>query len=215
MAKPKTGTWNRGRTSPFRGEKLPPEPLTAEEVERLIRACSNHAPTGVRNRALIVVLWRGGLRIGEALALKPKDLDPKAGTIRILHGKGDKSRIIGLDAGAWAVLLRWLDRRAALKINGRRRVFCTLQGKPVQPQYVRELLRRLTGKAGVEKRVHAHGLRHTHASELRSEGHDIGIISKQLGHASVATTSRYLDHINPQAVVDAIQGREWSLDKKG
>ena len=73
MAKPKTGTWNRGRTSPFRGEKLPPEPLTAEEVERLIRACSNHAPTGVRNRALIVVLWRGGLRIGEALALEIVD----------------------------------------------------------------------------------------------------------------------------------------------
>jgi site-specific recombinase XerD len=214
MAKTKTGTWNRGKKSPYRGKRLPPEPLSAEEVESLIRACSNRAPTGVRNRALIVVLWRGGLRIGEALALKPKDLDPEAGTIRVLHGKGDKSRLVGLDAGAWSVLQRWLDKRKELKIDGRRRVFCTLQGKPLQPQYVRELLPRLARKVGLDKRVHPHGLRHTHACELRQEGLDLGIISKQLGHASVATTSRYLDHIHPQAVVDAIRSREWSLDKR-
>ena len=136
------------------------------------------------------------------------------GTVRVLHGKGDKARLMGLDEGAWAVLQRWLDKRGELKIDGRRRVFCTLQGKPLQPQYVRELLPRLARKASLDKRVHPHGLRHTHASELRQEGLDLGIISKQLGHASVATTSRYLDHINPQAVVDAIRSREWSLEKR-
>ncbi len=66
--------------------------------------CSKRAPTGIRNGALIALLYRGQLRIGEALALKPKDLDFDAGTVRVLHGKGDMARTIGLDDGALAVL---------------------------------------------------------------------------------------------------------------
>jgi len=61
----------------------------------------------------------------------------------------------------------------------------------------------------VAKRVHAHGLRHTHAAQLREEGVDIGIISKQLGHASISTTAHYLDHIAPWAVVQALGRRAW------
>ena len=205
----KVGTWNRGRDNANKGQKLPVEPLTTEEVEKLIKGCSNRAPTGVRNRALIVLLWRGGLRISEALSLRPKDLDAAKGTVSVLHGKGDKSRVVGLDPQAWAVLQRWLDTRAARKINGRRRVFCTLEGKPLQASYVRNLFPRLARKVGIEKRVHPHGLRHTHASELRSEGVDIGIISKQLGHSSTATTARYLDHVCPKAVIDAMKNRSW------
>jgi integrase len=63
--------------------------------------------------------------------------------------------------------------------------------------------------AGITRRVHAHGLRHTMASELREEGLDIGIISKQLGHRSITTTARYLDHIAPLAVLQAMAKREW------
>ena len=207
--KSQIGTWNKGRENPRRGQRLPAEPMTAHEVEALIRACSNRAPTGVRNRALIVLLWRGGLRISEALALRPKDLDANRGTVRVLHGKGDKARTIGLDPGAWAVIQRWLDRRLVLGFNGRQTVFCTLAGRRLYTSYVRTLLPRLARKAGIEKRAHAHGLRHTHAVELLSEGIDIGIISKQLGHASIAETARYLDHIAPQAVVDTMRSRRW------
>ncbi|MCL4743302.1 MAG: tyrosine-type recombinase/integrase [Phycisphaerales bacterium] len=103
----------------------------------------------------------------------------------------------------------WLDARARLGLNGRSPVFCTARGEPVTSSYVRRLLASLGARAGIEKRVHAHGLRHTHAAELRAEGVDIGIISKQLGHRSIATTARYLDHIAPWAVVEAIRGREW------
>jgi integrase len=77
------------------------------------------------------------------------------------------------------------------------------------------MLKRLADKAGIEKRVHPHGLRHTHACELRQEGVDIGIISKQLGHSSTATTARYLDHIAPQAVIDIMRAREWKKLKQG
>ena len=189
--------------------KRPAEILAREEIDRLINANGRRSPTGIRNKALVVLLWRCGLRIAEALALQPKDVDFQAGTIRVLHGKGDKARTVGIDAQALAILDRWLDRRTKLGCNGKEPLFCTLQGKPVQSRYVRQLMQRLGKKAGIDKRVHAHGLRHTHASELRQEGVDIGIISKQLGHANIATTARYLDHVSPTAVVDAIKARTW------
>lgn len=193
-----------------KGKKLPPEPLTEAEARALINACSRGA-TGIRNRALLAVLYRAGLRISEALAIFPKDLDRDNCALRVLHGKGDKYRVVGLDTGAWAINELWLEHRKQLGINGRSPVFCTLSGEPVESAYVRALLPRLARKAGIEKRVHAHGLRHTHAFELVNEGKPLNIISGQLGHSALATTERYLRHLNPQAVVDAVKGREWSL----
>ena len=99
--------------------------------------------------------------------------------------------------------------RACHGATGLATVFCTLRGRRLTEAYVRVLLPRLARRAGIEKRVHAHGLRHTHAAQLRAEGMDIGLISKQLGHRSIATTARYLDHIAPVAVVEAISGRVW------
>jgi site-specific recombinase XerD len=194
-----------------KGKRYPAEPLTAEEVRSLMAACSRRAPTGIRNRALITVLCRGGLRISEALALEPKDLDRKEGAIRVLHGKGDKSRTVGLDPEAFAFVELWLECRRGLGINGRRRVFCTLAGSPLSTAYVRALLPRLARKAGIEKRVHAHGLRHTHAAELAREGVRMNVIQAQLGHSSLATTDRYIRHIEPQEVIETMRARKWEL----
>jgi len=71
------------------------------------------------------------------------------------------------------------------------------------------LLPRLARKAGVVRRVHAHGFRHTHAAELRREGIDILVISKQLGHRNLLTTVHYLSNLAPTAVIEAIRGRSW------
>lgn len=134
------------RTPVNKGQKLPPEPLTQAEVGRLLNACSTRAPTGIRNRALIILLWRGQLRISEALALKPKDMDVDTGTVRVLHGKGDRARTVGLDPMAMAVLQQWLDVRAARGTPRRAPVICTLAGEPVKDAYVRALLPRLALK---------------------------------------------------------------------
>lgn len=191
------------------GKKYPPEILTPAEVQALLRACSSRAPTGVRNRALIVMLYRGGLRVSEALALHPKDIDRDAGTVRILHGKGQRARTVGLDPEAFSVVERWLDKRAERGIKARAPVFCTLRGDLLRSSYVRALLPRLARKAGVAKRVHAHGFRHTHAAELAMEGFSMPLIQSQLGHSSLATTSRYLAHIQPQELIDAMRARRW------
>jgi site-specific recombinase XerD len=194
-----------------KGQRFPAEILTSDEIKALLKVCSTRAPTGIRNRALLVALYRGGLRISEALALKPKDLDREHGTVRVLHGKGNRSRVVGLDVTAFAVIECWLERRAELHINGRHRLFCTLEGKPLDASYVRHLLPRLASKAGIEKRVHPHALRHTHAAELAREGVPLNLIQAQLGHSNVATTSRYLAHIAPTELISTMQGREWEV----
>jgi len=199
------------RRPPNAGQRYPAEILTAVEVRALIKACSNRAPTGVRNRALLVLLYRGGLRITEALRLYPKDLDRSSGTVTVLRGKGGKRRTIGLDPGAFAVVERWLDVRTKQKISPRAPLICTLRGRSLASAYVRALMPRLAGRAGIEKRVHAHGLRHTHAAELAREGQPMNLIQAQLGHSSLTTTSRYLAHIAPAELVKAMQARTWSL----
>ncbi len=193
-----------------RGKRYPAEPLTTEEVGSLLAECSSRAPTGIRNRALITVLYRAGLRISETLALEPKDLERKEGTIRVLHGKGDQSRTIGLDPEAFALVELWLNRRRDLGINGRKRVFCTLAGGPLSTAYIRALLPRLARKAQIEKRVHAHGLRHSHSAKLARGGIPMNLIQAQLGHSSLATTDRYIRHIQPQEVIEAISALDWN-----
>lgn len=196
--------WNAGR-------KVPPEPLSPDEVTALIKASGGKSTTAVRNQALFVLLWRSGLRISEALALGPKDLDVSAGTVRVLHGKGDKARTVGLDPTAVAVVSRWIDRRASLGMNGKQPLFCTHKGGSLSPQYVGQALRRTAARAGLEKRVHAHGMRHTHATELAREGVDLSIIQRQLGHASLEHTARYIQAIAPTKVIAAMQERTWSF----
>ncbi len=191
-----------------KGVKFPVETLSEAEVMRLLKACGN-GPTGIRNQALLAVLYRAALRISEALALLPKDLDPERCSLRVLHGKGDRARVVGLDPGAWSILQRWLDRRAALGIDAAKSVFCTLAGGPLSTAYVRALMKRLGRKGGIAKRCHAHALRHSCASELRQEGVEIGLISKQLGHSSIVTTVRYLDHICPEQVLNTMRARKW------
>ncbi len=189
--------------------RRPPEVLTEPEAIALLKACSTRAPTGIRNRALIAVLWRSGLRISEALALELRDLDLEAGTLRVRHGKGDKSRTVGVDEQTAALLARWLDRRRRLSPGVRATVFCTLDGGRVDPSYVRHLLPRLAAKAGLDRRVHAHGLRHTYAAELARERTPVNVIRDALGHTSLAVTDRYLRDVAPMHVIDTIRARRW------
>ena len=202
--------WRTLQHGSTRGRRFPPEVLSDAEVRALLDACGD-GPTGLRNRALLVVLYRSGLRIREALALHPKDLDLDGGSIRVLWAKGGRSRTVGIDPAAAAEVARWVAARAALGPHPPpgSPLFCGPGGRAITPGYLRHLLPGLARIAGIAKRVHAHGLRHTHAAQLRKEGVDIGIISRQLGHRSIATTARYLDHIAPFAVVEAMRGREW------
>lgn len=106
------------------------EPLSPTEVEALMAAASRRAPTGIRNKSLIALLYFSGLRISEALSLVPRDLDLYVGSVRVRRGKGGKQRTVGLNMAAQAHLDRWLDTRRERGISSRRPLFCTLAGGP-------------------------------------------------------------------------------------
>ena len=192
-----------------KGKRYRAEVLTEGEVNAIIAACSATSLTGIRNRALITVLYRAGLRIAEALALRPTDIDSDHGTVRVMDGKGHKPRTIGLEPGAMATIQRWADKRRQAGIKGRT-LLCTLGGEPMSQQYARAMLRRAAGHAGIDRRVVPHQLRHTHAAELVFEHVPMPVIRDQLGHSSLAVTDRYLRDIAPAEVIDAMQHRKWT-----
>lgn len=189
-------------------KKFPPEVYTREEVMSLMGACSKRAPTGKRDRALICVLWRGQLRISEALALKPAAFDEDKQLLHVL-GKGRVSRVVVMDRQACDVLNSWLEVRKGLGFDGHQPIFCTLKGGSIDPAQIREKLPKLAKNAGIERRIHAHGLRHTGASEMAEEGVMLLDIQAQLGHSSSSTTDRYLHTLNPTGRAERLKKREW------
>lgn len=190
--------------APNKGKEYAAQPLTPQEVAGLLAECSAQSTIGARNRAMITLLYRSGLRVSELLAIRPADVNLAKHSIRLLDTKAGEPQTRGFHSLADDALIRWLDmRRARGYRNGP--LFCTLDGQPLSRQYVSALLKRLAAEAGIEKRVHPHGLRHTFAAELESSGTPIAVISKLLGHKSIATTVRYLDHLTNGQAVKALQ----------
>ena len=192
------------------GKKYPAEIYSREEIDRLMAKMGRGA-TGARNRGMTAMMRRCGLRVAEVLALELKDVDLTAGTVQVLHGKGDRRRVLGIDQETIALLEVWLEYRRKLEVGPGRPLFCVISkpnvGKAIYSSTVREMLKRAAVKAEIEKRVHPHGLRHTFAVELMREGVPTPLIKKALGHASLDTTERYLDHLEPEAVVTMMRQR--------
>jgi site-specific recombinase XerD len=160
---------------------------------------------------MIALAWRTGLRIGEVLALHLKDLDLDRRVVIVQRGKGGKRRVVGIDTGAAALAEGWLSARRHHGISRSAPVFCTLAGRPLDQSYVRHLLSRLARKASIEKRVHAHALRHAYAIELEREGATLTTIRDLLGHSSAAVTDRYLRRLGTGEAITFSQSRAWSL----
>ena len=189
-------------------KRYPIEVLTKDEVHALLDACGKEAWTDRRNYALLVLLWRTGLRIAEALALRPCDVDLERGAIRVLHGKGGRARTVGIDRIGIEAIQGWMQEHRGMGYSSGEVLFITRSGLPLSQGYLRRKIPELAQAAGIHKRVHAHGLRHTHASELRAEGVDVAVIKRQLGHRSLLTTIEYLDHVQPASVLSAFTRRD-------
>jgi integrase len=191
----------------IKGQRYPADPPTVEEIIAVMHAAGDHADA-VRLRGLIIVLWRAGLRISEALALNEGDLDLHRGAILGRRGKGGKRREVGMDRWAWEQLTPWLQLRATLPAGA---LFCALRGPTVgrawAPAGVRSQLRHAAGRAGVRRRFTPHQLRHAHAVEMSREGVPLLAIHRQLGHADLAITSVYLRGIDNTEIVHTVHER--------
>jgi site-specific recombinase XerD len=199
-------SFHTGRPPRNKGLRYPPDPPTVEEIIAVMSAAGN-GPDGLRLRGLIVVLWRAGLRISEALALLETDLDHSRGAILVRRGKGGKRREVGMDRWGWQQLAPWLEHRASLPVGA---LFCILRGtrgRPYAPAGVRAQLRSTARAAGVRRRFAPHQLRHAHAVEMSREGIPLLVIQRQLGHADLAITSAYLRGIDNTEIIHAVHER--------
>jgi site-specific recombinase XerD len=183
------------------------DPPTVEEIVAVMR----HTPDdrhGSRVRAMIVVLWRAGLRIQEALELAEHDLDHRRGSLLVRKGKGGRRREIGMDEWGCEHLRPWLAERTGLPVGP---LFCIIdgptRGRSWSGAAVRSEFRRLAAHAGVRRRFAPHQLRHAHALELAREGVPLNIIQRQLGHVNLGTTSIYLQGIDPEEIITAVRMR--------
>jgi len=207
-----SGAYTRGRPSPSRGQRFQPEVYTAEEMNRILANCGR-GNAGARNKAAFALMYRSGLRAMEVIGLELKDIDFELGAVTVMHGKGNKRRLVPLDEHTAALIKLWLARRAALGIARRGPVFCTIEkgmrGRPVSYQQLDASFKRAGARAGIEKRLHLHGLRHSCAFDLRREGYDPLTICQVLGHSDLRVTQRYLNHIAPLDMIRALSARAW------
>jgi integrase len=200
-------SFHHGHPPRNKGLRYPPDPPTVEEIIAVMRAAGDDRD-GLRLRGLIVVLWRAGLRISEALALSETDLDPQRGAILVRCEKGGKRREVGMDRWAWDQLFPWLTVRASLPVGA---LFCVprgpTRGRPCAPAGMRVQLRRTAQIAGVRRRFAPHQLRHAHAVEMSREGVPLVVIQRQLGHADLGITSTYLRGIDNTEIIHAVHER--------
>ena len=171
-----------GRPPCNKGRSYPADPPTVEEIVAVMRRAGDRTQ-GLRTRALIVLLWRAGLRINEALSLTESDLDAARGSILIRRGKGGRRRHVGMDTWAWDHLNQWLEVRLALPVGA---LLCVVggptAGRPWSATAARATLRHLAVSAGVRRRFAPHQLRHRHAVEMAHEGVPLVVIQRHLGH---------------------------------
>jgi site-specific recombinase XerD len=169
---------------------------------------AGHDRHGRRISALIVVLWRAGLRINEAPSLTETDLDRRRGSILVRHGKNDRRREVGMDAWAWSTFESWLAARLQLPVGA---LFCVVdgptRGRAWSATAARVELRHLALAAGVRRRFAPHQLRHAHAVELMHEGIPLPLIQRQLGHSHLSTTGSYLEGINTEEIISTVHAR--------
>jgi integrase/recombinase XerD len=176
---------------PRRRRKLP-RTLSPAEAERLIDAAAGTTPRALRDRALVELLYGGGLRVGEAVALTRGEVDLEARLVRAV-GKGNKERIVPIGRAAADALRRYLSRgRPFLDSRRRPELFLNARGGALTRAGVFLILRGLAGRAGLEpERVHPHLLRHSFATHLLEGGADLRSVQEMLGHADLATTELY------------------------
>ena len=175
--------------------KLPrqlPHPLSVDETRRLLEAPDPGTPAGLRDRAILELLYAAGLRISELTGLDVDDIDLEEGAVRVL-GKGGKEREVPLGRFARDAVDDYLTRgRPSLaSATSRGALFLNTRGGRLTRQSGNRLLATHVGTAGIESRVTPHSLRHSFATHLLEGGADIRVVQELLGHASVATTQIY------------------------
>lgn len=175
-------------------EKKNPDFLFYEEIDDLLEHIDESTDLGLRNRAMIELMYASGLRASEVVGMKLEDIDRSRMVISIL-GKGKKERYVPFHDLALECLNRYLDEaRPSLMVNAKEKhhfVFVNKNGNPLTTRGLRDILDRMALKAGIGRRLHPHTIRHTFATHLLDQGAELRFVQEMLGHSNLSTTQIY------------------------
>jgi len=195
--------------------------MEREECKAVKAIPDTRYATGTRNRAILEVMHRGGLRVSEVCNLKRRDVIWEEGLLQIHQAKGRKDRPVRVDAQAMQWLQKWDGRRAGIRGRGEY-FFCSIKGRNrgerMTPRSIQRMLDTMVRRAvrrGLldperAKMITPHKFRHAHATELVEEHAPLTEVQAQLGHANMSTTSRYL-HARAAGLKDFMAAREPDL----
>jgi integrase/recombinase XerD len=184
-----------------------PKILERDEINSIKRAFHIRNISGLRNRCIIEVMHRAGLRVSEVIHLRPSHVKLIQQKIEVWDGKGGKDRVLPIDTELVEWLRRWKQARPASDW-----FFCNITknrtNKPLTTQYLNQMVKRIAKRSNIAEpeKVTCHRFRHTYATELLDDGFSIREVQQLLGHASVATTQVYL-HVNQKELSEKIQNR--------
>ena len=175
--------------------KLPrslPASLTEADIEGLLNAPNIHVPLGLRDRAMLEVLYASGLRVSELVSLDSAQISLNMGIIRVM-GKGGKERLMPLGEEALEWVSRYVTgvRRILLRESSSNALFITSRGSAMTRQAFWYLIKRYARLAGIAKPLSPHTLRHAFATHLLNHGADLRVVQLLLGHADISTTQIY------------------------
>ncbi|RMF48387.1 MAG: site-specific tyrosine recombinase XerD [Deltaproteobacteria bacterium] len=169
-----------------------PKTLSQDEVERLLAVPTGDTPLGLRDRAMLEVLYATGLRVSELVGLRMSQVHRDAGFLRVL-GKGGKQRIVPLGEVAADALDAYLDSGRPFLLKGQNHdvIFLNRSGAGLTRQGFWKMMRRRAREAGIFRDISPHSLRHSFATHLLENGADLRAVQTMLGHADISTTQIY------------------------
>jgi integrase/recombinase XerD len=169
-----------------------PDVLAVDEVCRLLNTPDTNKPVGVRDAAMLELLYAAGLRVSELVSLKLQDINLEAGFVRVF-GKGAKERVVPIGLPAKKKIAFYIEnaRKIALKNQLSPYLFIARAGKPITRQGFWKLLQRYADQAQIHKKISPHSLRHSFATHLLEGGADLRAVQIMLGHVDISTTQIY------------------------
>ena len=179
-------------------ERYLPETLNELQVEQLLESVDQKAPLGLRDRAMLELLYASGLRISELAGAKLQNLNLEEGVVRVT-GKGNKTRLVPVGKKACAALAAYLEeeRPQLVKRRSGSEVFLSVRGARLTTVRIWQIVKAVARRSGLEANVYPHLLRHSFATHLLGNGADLRIIQEMLGHADISTTQVYT-HVDQQ-----------------
>lgn len=182
-------------------ERHLPQILTSDEIDLMIESIDTQTPLGLRNRALLELIYGSGVRVSELLNMKISHIHITSGLIDVL-GKGNKERIVPMGDQASYWLRKYVtDGRLRLKPDGHDYLFVNNQGKRLSRQGFFKLLKKLALNVGITKDISPHTFRHSFATHLLENGVDLRMVQDLLGHEDISTTQIYT-HVNQKHIKD-------------